>query len=230
MDWKSEVDAENEELYDKPYSTFSNENPQRFLNRPKYPYLLLGAGLLLLIVLVFVFFPNNPESANEAGNEMTEQPLPVADDGRMARLDRIESKIDELGGIQDRLSQLENRITGLEENFRLINEGSVSDDSAGSEQMQANARLIQNTAERLAAIEKRLNQMEKQIAANKSRFDDIQVASQSTSATRVHVVKKGDTLYSLSRKYDVNLGKLLRANGMGENAVIYPGQKLTIPE
>ena len=230
MDWKSEVDAENEELYDKPYSSFSNEDPQRFLNRPKYPYILLGTGVLLLIVLVFVFFPNNPESANEAGNEVTEQPRPVADDGRMARLDRIESKIDELGGVQDRVSQLENRIAGLEENFRLINEGDVSADSAGSEQVQANARLIQNTAERLAAIEKRLNQMEKQIAANKSRFDDIQVTGQSMPAARIHVVKKGDTPYSLSRKYDVNLGQLLRANGMGENAVIYPGQKLKIPE
>ncbi|HMA86089.1 MAG TPA: LysM peptidoglycan-binding domain-containing protein [Desulfosalsimonadaceae bacterium] len=229
MDWKSEVDAENEELNDKPYSTFSNEDPQRFLNRPKYPYLLLGAGVLLLIVLVLVFFPNNPESANEAGNEATNQTRPVANDDSMARLDRIESKIDALEGVQDRLAQLENRIAGLEENFRLINEGDISATSENPEQLQANAQLIQNTANRLDAIEKRLNQMEKQVAANKSQFDNLQPSSQTTQTTEVHMVKKGDTLYSLSRKYDVNLDKLLRANGLSKKAVIYPGQKLKIP-
>jgi len=230
MDWKSDVDAENEELYDKPYSTFSNEDPQRFLTRPKYPYLLMGAGVLLLIVLVLVFFPNDPESANEAGNEVTNQSRPAANDNRMARLDRIESKIDELGGVQDRLAQLENRIAGLEENFRFISEGDGTADSANSEQMQANARLIQNTLNRLEAIEKRLNQTEKQVAATKSQFDNMQPSSQSMQTPDGHVVKKGDTLYSISREYDVSLDNLLRANGLGKKAVIYPGQKLKIPE
>lgn len=232
MDWKSEVDAENEELYEKPYSTFSNEDPQRFLAQPKYPYVLVGAGVLILIVLLIVFWPNNPESTKEASDESRHAGRPAVNDEIMPRLDRIETRIDELEGFQERVNQLDNRIAGLEENFQLINEGDFSSDSEASDQMKANAELIENSADRLNAVEKRLNQVEKQAASNKAQFDDIEESDQSRSeqTSNVHEVKKGDTLYSISRKYDVNLDKLRRANGLGNQAMIKPGQKLKIPK
>lgn len=232
MDWKSEVDAENEELYDKPYSTFSNEDPQRFLARPKYHYVLLGAGVLILIILLIVFLPNNPESTNEASDEGGGEIRPTVEDDRMPRLDRIETRINELAGVQERVSQLENRIAGLEENFQLISEGEISPDSAASDQMKANTELIENGADRLDAMENRLNQMEKLVAENRAQFDKTQTSEPSPSeqTARLHEVKKGDTLYSISRKYDVNLDQLRRANGMGNKTMIKPGQKLKIPK
>ena len=43
-------------------------------------------------------------------------------------------------------------------------------------------------------------------------------------------VEKGDTLYSISRKYQITVAELRTANNLSENDVIKVGQKLTIPD
>ncbi len=43
-------------------------------------------------------------------------------------------------------------------------------------------------------------------------------------------VEKGDTLYSISRKYQITVAELRTANNLSENDVIKAGQKLTIPD
>ncbi len=44
----------------------------------------------------------------------------------------------------------------------------------------------------------------------------------------IHVVKKGDTLWEISRKYGVKIKTILVANGL-KRPVIYPGQRLILP-
>ncbi|HYW05790.1 MAG TPA: LysM peptidoglycan-binding domain-containing protein, partial [Longimicrobium sp.] len=51
----------------------------------------------------------------------------------------------------------------------------------------------------------------------------------SASATEEHVVKSGDTLYSLARRYDTTVAALRSANDMDEDDAIRPGQKLRVP-
>lgn len=43
-------------------------------------------------------------------------------------------------------------------------------------------------------------------------------------------VEKGDTLYSISRKYQITVAELRTANNLSENDVLKAGQKLVIPE
>lgn len=43
-----------------------------------------------------------------------------------------------------------------------------------------------------------------------------------------HTVKKGETFYSISRKYGVTLGQIRSLNGFSQGAVIYPGQKIIV--
>ena len=45
---------------------------------------------------------------------------------------------------------------------------------------------------------------------------------------KVHLVKKGDTLYSISKKYKVNIKSLVKENQLEDNT-IFPGQNLIIP-
>ena len=45
-----------------------------------------------------------------------------------------------------------------------------------------------------------------------------------------HKVEKGDTLYSISRKYQITVAELRTANNLSENDVIKVGQKLIIPD
>jgi LysM repeat protein len=43
-------------------------------------------------------------------------------------------------------------------------------------------------------------------------------------------VGDGETLWGIARRYETTVDSLRRANDLGENAQIQPGQKLTIPE
>ena len=49
-------------------------------------------------------------------------------------------------------------------------------------------------------------------------------------AENTYKVDKGDTLYSISRKYQITVAELRAANNLSENDVIKAGQKLIIPD
>lgn len=42
-------------------------------------------------------------------------------------------------------------------------------------------------------------------------------------------IQKGDTMYGISKKYNVNLKNLFELNGLEESDYIYPGETLKIP-
>ena len=48
-------------------------------------------------------------------------------------------------------------------------------------------------------------------------------------ADTVYKVVKGDTLYSISKKYEITVAELRAANNLSENDIIKIGQTLTIP-
>ena len=45
-----------------------------------------------------------------------------------------------------------------------------------------------------------------------------------------YVVKKGDNLYNIAKRYNVDEKTIELLNGLKENEYIYPGQKLLIPK
>lgn len=54
-------------------------------------------------------------------------------------------------------------------------------------------------------------------------------AAQPAVAALTHAVSNGDTPWSIARTYGVGVAALLEANGLGGDAVIFPGQTLAIP-
>lgn len=54
--------------------------------------------------------------------------------------------------------------------------------------------------------------------------------AESSFADSKYVVKKGDTLYSISKAYKITLNQLREANNLSENDVIKVGQTLKIPD
>lgn len=45
----------------------------------------------------------------------------------------------------------------------------------------------------------------------------------------VHVVKSGDTLYAIARRYNTTVAKICKLNGIDENGILSLGQKIKIP-
>jgi membrane-bound lytic murein transglycosylase D len=50
----------------------------------------------------------------------------------------------------------------------------------------------------------------------------------SSAKTRVHVVRQGETLWKIAKRYGVQVSDLISLNNLGRAALIYPGQKLRI--
>jgi murein DD-endopeptidase MepM/ murein hydrolase activator NlpD len=46
---------------------------------------------------------------------------------------------------------------------------------------------------------------------------------------RVHTVRKGETVYSICRAYEADMGELMRLNGISDPAKLQAGQRLKIP-
>lgn len=44
-----------------------------------------------------------------------------------------------------------------------------------------------------------------------------------------YTVKKGDNIYEIARKYNINPSQLLRLNGLNDTDIIYPNQIIMIP-
>lgn len=60
------------------------------------------------------------------------------------------------------------------------------------------------------------------------RTSAAKASGRSRPASRVHVVRSGDTLIGISTRYGVPLGSLLKANHLRATAFIHPGQKLVV--
>src|SRR5574344_568744 len=54
-------------------------------------------------------------------------------------------------------------------------------------------------------------------------------ASAESDGTIEYVVAKGDTLYGISRKFNVSVDVICKANNLTKNSVLKAGKKLTIP-
>ncbi len=67
-----------------------------------------------------------------------------------------------------------------------------------------------------------------QPAPTQATIIPIQVSEANPDGSVVHEVKEGQTLWNIAAAYQVNLGEILRLNGLTEGSLIYPGQKLLI--
>lgn len=68
---------------------------------------------------------------------------------------------------------------------------------------------------------------------NRNNVQNSQVRNVASTTTNresnVHIVQKGDTLYSIARKYGTTVKDLCAANGISEHNILSIGQKIRIP-
>lgn len=56
------------------------------------------------------------------------------------------------------------------------------------------------------------------------------VSADPGSCRKIHVVRRGDTLYSIARRYGTTVNRLVRVNHIRNRNLIYRGQRLCIPK
>ena len=167
----------------------------------KTMYFIVAAGLgLVILVLAFVMLGHQTDR-----QEMSQQ-----------------------------LSLIEKRLDDME--FRL---GNLVQSSTAGNDMSALQKADENLSRRFDALEKklegRLNQMnaalvkvQKQRAAPPPQAPQVAKPAPAPPPTRTHTVRKGETLYKISRKYGMSVDDLRKLNGIGKDFKIIAGQKLKV--
>ena len=166
----------------------------------KHIYIAIG-GFLILIVLCVVLIARTYSLAEKA----------------------------QLLALESRLEQLEGRLGSLE------GEGGLSQTGgSGNQLILLTERLDQleaNMTARINSMAKELNapppKTASQAVQKTETSNQLPVEKKETKA-KMHTVKQGETLYRISRRYNLSVDQLREYNKLGAKADIYPGQQLKV--
>ncbi len=162
----------------------------------------VGGGVLILVVIAALFFFVGGSS--EPAGDISGVSKKVQD--MESRLTELEAATNSWSIAMDRLAQ--NQQTVIDQNTRLMAK-------VDELKRKVEARPAPTPAKPRAAV------------APKPKPAAAAPAKASTQR-RYHVVQKGDTLYSIHKKYAVPLDTLRKLNGLKEHQPIYSGDKLYV--
>ena len=166
----------------------------------KHIYIAIG-GFMILIVLCIVLIARTYSLAEKA----------------------------QLLALESRLEQLEGRLVSMQDDSVLSQTG-----GSGNQLILLTERLDQLEANMTA----RMNNLAKELstptpdttstAVQKAETPkQLPVETKETKA-KMHTVKQGDTLYRISRRYNLSVDQLREYNKLDAKAAIYPGQQLKV--
>jgi len=203
----------------------SNQNKQTgisLLKKNEFALILLGA--LLLTIIIFFFFFRSSGSNSEIKKDKVSQTSFSGFEQRIANIEQL-LQIDQNSDSQNLKTKpdktqnyhINDRLSRLETAF------SVKFDS-----------LI----DRMGQIEKNIARLNKQPVKKKPAIKVVKKKTETKTIVPVkkavkkksmfHTVKKKETLYSISKKYNTTIGHLRKLNKLSKGAKIYPGDNLLV--
>ena len=180
------------------YDAYAALNRQSILQKPFVPYIAAGV-VAIVVILGFTLFGSG--SQNEALSE-------------------------EMALLSKRLDDIEFRIGNLEQ--------ATSGDTGLTGLRNDTENLAQQFKDLQTKVGQSLNQINDKIAAleknQKPEAKPAPAASKPAKAPvpKIHVVKAGETLYQISRKYGLTVDQLKQLNKLGQDMTIRPGQELVV--
>ncbi len=237
MEWKTDADAEDQEMTEEPYSSFKRGGSEMLGKRTRIPFIILGLGVVVLIVLFFMFTPRPPQKPDPHIQSLT------------YRINALEKRIAALEGFRAAAPE-----TGQPS-------PAVSIDPLEYQQLtnwiKSNAEVISETIKKMDLLEKRLNEVQSHASAKtggapQAAVEKKQASEKKPSASfeepvkaqpepqpkvqpegqpvewRYHTVQKGENLYRISLKYGLTVKKLQELNRMGDRIEIQAGQRLVV--
>jgi LysM repeat protein len=141
----------------------------------------------------------------------------------------------QLLALQSRMEQLENRLGSMDAEGGLAQAGGSGNQlillTERLDQLEANMTArFNNLATQLnaTAAKPAAEPTKKAEAAPKAKPAEAKPVAKKTAPAKIHTVKQGETLYRISRRYNLSVNQLRQYNQLGSKAAIYPGQKLKV--
>lgn len=160
---------------------------------------LWGGVIFLVIILIAILF----SGGSKVGTESSIQP----------RLDQIEQRLDRLEGMYERIVRLEKQEQGLQQFITKVDRFGQS----LGKRLDKLVLGVEKQRKRQATV------VEKTEAPPAGRKKEISEAKR-----QYHMVRSGDSLYSIARKYGTSVAELRRLNNIRPKQDIFPGQKILV--
>jgi LysM repeat protein len=194
-----ELDDKFKDLRDNDIYVPPDNKPSKSPKR----FLLIAGGALIALFFVLAlfsfFFGRGPGGTGEQ--------------------DLIRNKVTKMEGEVARLKAMEERVINLEKNIALQSVPATGAEGALAEKLETLSRRVE-------ALEKKSASAEKPAAAKVKEKPKKETAA--SAKKRYHDVKKGETLYQISKKYGISLTDLRNLNNLNAEQSIQPGQKLQV--
>jgi len=180
------------------YDAYAALNQQSILRKPFVPY--IAAGVVALVVILGVTMFGTGSQNDDLSKEVALLAKRIDDmEFRLSNLEQANAGDAGLAGLRSQTENLALQVQNLETKL-------------GQNLNQINGKL--------AALEKNQKSIEAVAATPQKKTK--------TASLRIHVVKAGETLYQISRKYGVTVDQLKQLNKMGNDVTIRPGQELVV--
>ena len=200
---KNEEEHFNEEQY-SPWAEHKEAKRGIKLGKYQVPSLLLGLAIIALLVVLFLILRNG------GGDTAASQRIVALEQ----RLQQLEERLDKFEGIDEKVTAIWEQAKSFEK-FK---------DRFDRSEASTSLRMDHLTMS-LEALQKQLNEARSTQAPATAKGPE---AGKSSSKIQYHVVQSGDTIYGISKKYNLSVEELRRLNKMEPDSVLMPGQKLIV--
>lgn len=177
------------------------------LGKPSVLLVMLAIAIVALIVILLVLI-------NGTGETVSTRKLEALED----RIQSLEERLDKYTSIDEKVTRIWEQAKSFEK-FK---------DRFDRTEASTSLRMDHLTMS-LETLQKQLK--EKPPAKPAAPVEETDTSPQlqpAASKMQYHEVSTGDTLYSISKKYNMSVDELRKINHMTQNSVIVPGQKLII--
>lgn len=209
VDRKTFID-DFEDLDDSPHRPKASRRTPRFqLPVPEFlhkylPWIIGGAFLLILLILIFAGGDDSPQSDIHSTLKMVSE-----------RIQEMEDKMARLAQDQEDLRQT------------VAQAGAENDLDQVLEQLQAMQTDLESFKSQARQNIARLENRQQKLLSS-SRSSPQKTASSGAQNVRTHTVQEGENLFRIGLQYDITADQIRRWNNLGPNEPIYPGQEIKV--
>jgi hypothetical protein len=209
-------DAGDPYYADDGYASFKEKGAKKTAilsgNPVRYLYWGIGIAVVVGVVLTLVLLFSN-----------------IGDPADTARVDALEKRIRSLEKQLEKFAGVDEKVTRIWEqakSFETFKTRFDRSEASMSLRMDHLAMSLDTLQQKTDATSKEVARISKAPAPRKA--STAPPPAKKTARPKTHVVAAGDTLFNISRRYNLTVEKLRSLNGLNRGSVIHIGQRLVV--